>query len=136
MTDLAYRGSIKHKDRPGRGRKGTLCPEWSYKARREGFAGDPVAHRWDATAAHAMLSGSEIDPRGSGKRWATSEGIAFVAQGTNDGTWHGYPEPWHKAPPELVEKWLAAGVVTPQQLRRYNDFPRNDVRWALESDVE
>lgn len=31
MTSL-YRGSLKHKDRPGTGRKGTLYPEWTHAA--------------------------------------------------------------------------------------------------------
>jgi len=136
MPDSVYRGSIKHKNRPGRGRKGVLCPEWTHRVGNEGFVGDPVAHRWEATAALAMFRESEIDPRGPAKRWGTRAGIAFVAQDSNDGTWHGYPEPWQKAPYELVEKWLAEGKVTPRQLRRYKDFPRNDVRWALESDDE
>ena len=136
MPDLVYRGSIKHKDRPGRGRKGTLCPEWSHRAGQVGFAGDPFRHPWDTTEACKMLHESEIDPSQPEKRWSTRLGIAFVAQDSNDGTWHGYPEPWQKAPYELVEKWLAEGKVTRQQLRRYNDFPRSDVRWALESDVE
>ncbi len=136
MPYLVYRGSIKHKDRPGRGRKGTLCPDWTHRAGREGFSGDPFAHNWEATAAQSMLNESEIDPREPGKRWATRSGIPFVAQSSNDGTWHGYPEAWQKAPSELVEKWLSEGKVTRQQLKRYKDFPRNDIRWALESDDE
>ena len=134
MPDLVYRGSNKHKDRPARGRKGTLCPEWTHWAGSLGYAGDPFAHKWEATEAFDMFAESEVDPGEPGKRWATRRGVAFVAQPTADGTWHGYPEPWRKAPSALKQKWVAEGKVTARDLRRYSDFPRDDVRWALESD--
>jgi hypothetical protein len=81
-----------------------------------------------------MFEESELDPNGSGKRYATRNGIAFVAQQTGDGTWHGYPEPWNKIPVDLKEKWLDAGNVTTASLKKYKDFPRDNVLWALESD--
>ncbi len=108
----------------------------TYRAEQVGFAGDPFRHRWEATEARRMFDESEIDPSLPQKRWATRLGIAFVAQESNDGTWHGYPESWQKAPADLVEKWFSQGKVTAADLRRYKDFPRNDVRWALESDDE
>lgn len=136
MSTSRYRGSLKHKNRPAPGRKGTICPEWTHHTIGGGFEGDPFGHPWQDTAAHTMFEESDLDPDGSGKRYATRNGIAFVAQETKDGTWHGYPEPWNKIPAALKDRWLDAGKVTPRDLRRYKDFPRSNVRWALESDDE
>jgi len=136
MTPTKYRGSLKHKDRPARGRKGSLCPEWTHRADSRGFEGDPFDHPWQETAAHTMFEESELDPSGSGKRYATMNGIAFASQDSRDGTWHGYPEPWNKIPADLKDQWLDEGKVTTTSLKRYKDFPRNNVRWALESDDE
>jgi hypothetical protein len=83
-----------------------------------------------------LFLASEYDPQGSGKRYATARGIAFVAQDTADGTWHGYPEPWNKVPPALKDKWLGEGKMTARDLRRYSDFPRDNITWALEVDDE
>jgi hypothetical protein len=83
-----------------------------------------------------MFAESELDASEPGKRWATRRGIAFVAQSTKDGTWHGYPEPWNKVPGNLVGKWIGEKKVTAKQLRKYNDFPREDVRWALGNDSD
>jgi hypothetical protein len=77
-----------------------------------------------------------MDPGGSGKRYATARGIAFVAQETGDSTWHGYPEPWNKVPSDLKDKWLDEGKVTIASLKRYKDFPKDNVVWALDSDDE
>lgn len=83
---------------------------------------------------YRLLIASEEDPGGSGRRYATARGIAFVAQKTNDGSWHGYPEAWNKIPSELKDGWLEAGRVTARDLRRYAEFPRRDIDWALDSD--
>lgn len=131
-----YRGSPKHKNRPAQGRKGTLCPEWTHQAPDGGYANDPFKHPWQETQAHQMFTESEVDPSGSGKRYATRNGIAFVAQETADGSWHGYPEPWNKVPPELKDKWLDAGKVTSASIRRYKDFPKDNFKWALDSDAD
>ncbi len=136
MADFDYRGSQKHKDRPHSGRKGTRCPEWTHQAGAVGYAGDPFRHPWEPTEAVRMFAESEVDASEPGKRWATRRGIAFVAQPTGDGSWHGYPEPWKKVPESLVERWLRIGKVTARQLKQYNDFPREDVRWALRSDSD
>jgi hypothetical protein len=61
-------------------------------------------------------------------------GIAFAAQETGDGTWHGYPEPWNKVPAALKDKWLEERKVTTKALKLYMDFPQGHVRWALDSD--
>jgi hypothetical protein len=136
MDVSKYRGSLKHKDRPARGRKGTLCPEWTHRSASGGFDGDPFDHLWEDTVAHKMFNESELDPDGSGKRYATMNGIAFTARETRDGTWHGYPEPWNNVPARLKDRWLDDGKVTAVSLRRYKDFPRGNIRWALESDDE
>lgn len=136
MTDSPYRGSQKHKNRPALGRKGTLCPEWTHETADAGLANDPFAHPWKKTLAHALFAQSEEDPTGSGKRYATMNGIAFAAQPTGDGTWHGYPEPWNKVPADLKAKWQDEGKVTSAALRTYKDFPKDNVRWALDQDDE
>ncbi len=129
MAKPIYRGSPKHKKRPGQGRKGTLCPEWTHV----GLGNAPTAHQWDGSAAQEMFNESELDPTGSGKRYATMKGVAFAAQDTADGTWHGYPEPWQKVPADLKDKWLDNGKVTRADLRRYKDFPKDNIHWALDS---
>ncbi|WP_187970093.1 hypothetical protein [Aquibium microcysteis] len=136
MSSSLYRGSPKHKNRPVLGRKGTLCPEWTHEMDAGGYASDPFGHAWEKTVAHTMFEESEPDPNGSAKRYATMKGIAFVAQPTADGTWHGYPEPWNRVPADLVAKWQDAGKVTTQQLKRYKDFPTDHVTWALDGDDE
>lgn len=134
MTEPSlYRGSPKHKNRPGVGRKGTLCPEWTHEIAGISFGGDPSQHTWSQTVAHKLFSEGECDV-GSGKRFATSRGMAFVAQPTADGTWHGYPEPWNRIPDEIMSDWLSRGLVTKKDIKRYMDFSKEDVRWALASD--
>jgi hypothetical protein len=129
---MTYRGSNKHKNRPTGEIKGTLCPEWTHHAGAEGYAHDPYAHPWLRTEAHQMFEESEPDPGGKKKRWAIRRGIAFAAQPTGDGTWHGYPTPWSAVPPDLKAKWQDAGKVRPRELKRYNIPPEDDIRWALE----
>lgn len=136
MSKSLYRGSQKHKNRPALGRKGTFCPEWTHKTAAGGYGNDPFDHDWNNTLAHEMFAQSELDPDGSGKRYATMDGIAFVAQPTADGTWHGYPEPWNKVPADLKAKWQDEGKVKTRSLKKYKDFPKNNVLWALDSDDE
>ena len=128
-----YRGSLKHKNRPAAGRKGTLCPEWTHALSNSGFNGDPFQHEWNETIANQLFDQSKSDPA-TEKRYATSRGIAFVAQPTADGTWHGYPEPWNRVPAEIKDIWLSEGLVTRRDIKRYIDFSKEDVRWALDSD--
>ncbi|WP_316181478.1 hypothetical protein [Bradyrhizobium sp. SZCCHNRI1009] len=131
-----YRGSNKHKNRPANGRKGTLCPEWTHKTPDGGYGNDPFNHNWLKTVAHQLFEESKPDPDGSGKRYATLRGIAFASQKTDDGTWHGYPEPWNKVPSELKDNWLQQGKVTKRELKRYSGVSEQNVSWALDSDDE
>jgi hypothetical protein len=128
-----YRGSIKHKNRPARGRKGTLCPEWTHHT-KVGLLRDINDYPWDQTEAHRLFQLSETCPEGSGRRFATSRGIAFVGRLTNDGTWHGYPVPWQDVPAELKDRWRTNGLVTRRHLNRYMERAEHDIRWALETD--
>lgn len=89
---------------------------------------------WPRTIAADLLAASRLDPEGSGKRYATARGVAFVAQDTRDGTWHGYPIPWNDVPAILTEEWRRSGLVTRRQLTRYGEFARGDIDWALGSD--
>lgn len=128
MCELRYRGSIKHKLRPGGG-FGTLCPNWTHRASSHGLAGDPANHPWEETQAHAMLAESVLE---GGRRYATRRNIAFVAVPSGDGTWHGFPLPWQDVPRNVRNAFVRAGRVTLRETRRTVD--RGDIRWALGSD--
>ena len=132
----SYRGSKKHKNRPAQGRKGTRCPEWTHATPTGSLATDLESHVWADTEAHALFAESEYAAEGGQKRYATARGIAFVAQATEDGTWHGYPEPWNKVPAALMNKWRAEKKVKPRDLKRYSDFPKTNINWALDTDDE
>lgn len=128
---LVYRGSPKHKNRPAVGRKGTRCPEWTHAPAPAPLGVHPDRHEWAESIAQVLLTASEADPDGSGKRYATEHGVAFVAQDTRDGTWHGYPEPWDRVPAALKTKWQTEGKVRNADLRRYSDKEPDDLDWAL-----
>jgi len=129
-----YRGSQKHKARPSDGVKGTRCPEWSHATPAGGLEYDMFRHSWRRTEAHELFVKSEESPAGSGKRYATAHGVAFVAKETNDGTWHGYPVPWVDVPVELKNKWQDQGLVHKRDLRHFWDRPKSDIDWAMETD--
>lgn len=130
----SYRGSLKHKERPARGRKGTLCPEWTHKAGRLRLGNDMKGHNWSATIAHQMFEKAEESDEEPGRWFNTARGMAFEAKSTNDGTWHGYPVPWEQVPNDLKERWRKEGRVSRKELRLYLSKPKNDYRWPLESD--
>ena len=121
MPDV-YRGSLKHKSRPSRGRKGTICPEWTHDGSSGSLGNDPYAFEWQGTPAVELLNGALIDPE-SQRRFATRNGIAFEAKPTADGTWHGFPVPWEDVP-----------AVTGRDIKRYFSRPASDIRWALDTD--
>jgi len=127
-----YRGSLKHKSRPSTGRKGTLCPEWTHTAGKQGFGGDPLAHAWQATCAHVLFA--QATPAAD-RRYATARGIAFEAKRTDANTWHGYPVPWESVPPEVLEQWLREGKVTRRDLRAHRRLEASGIHWALVTDV-
>jgi len=129
-----YRGSLKHKSRPARGRKGTICPEWTHATQSLGLGSDMVGHDWQQTEAHRLFIDSEEHPVGSGRRFATGRGVAFEAKLTNDGSWHGYPVPWSQVPAELKDRWQDEGRVQARDIRRYLERPKGDIKWALGTD--
>lgn len=129
----AYRGSTKHKRRPGDEVKGTYCPEWTHVNSAGERLLDPHAYDWKTTTAVALFAESLPHPDGGERRFATRDGIAFEAKPSNDGTWHGFPIPWESVPTELYKKWQSAGKVKKWQVKRYwKDNERID--WALETD--
>lgn len=130
-----YRGSIKHKNRPARGRKGTLCPEWTHAISDQGLSDNVAAHPWNETAAQRLFGAAVIDVQ-SNKRYATERGLAFVAQETNDGTWHGYPVPWNQVPSGIKDDFLAKSLVTKRDVKRFMDFNKDNLAWALDSSDE
>ena len=127
-----YRGSQKHKDRPGVGAKGTLCPEWTHTTDDKPFAGDPFEHPWETTAAHRLFASATI--HSNGKRFATARGIAFEAKPTADGTWHGFPIPWESVPPDILAQWLEENKVMRKQVRLHKHHAGDDIHWALGGD--
>ncbi len=127
-----YRGSLKHKNRPSTGRKGTLCPEWTHAAGDEGFSGDPFRHRWDETIAHRLFGCATASA--DGRRFATERGIAFEAKPTGDGTWHGFPVPWESVPPPILNQWLDEGKVKRRDIKLHRPRHEDDIRWALDGD--
>lgn len=129
-----YRGSLKHKNRPAQGRKGTCCPEWTHQTAAGGFAGDVSRHSWAETRAHSLFEDAKTDPSAPGRKFATERGIAFEAKPTNDGTWHGFPVPWEEVPAPLKDGWLADGTLRKKDLRRYLNRKESDYRWPLETD--
>jgi hypothetical protein len=112
-----YRGSEKHKNRPSRGPKGTLCPEWTHITPEAGYASDPFLHAWSQTEAHTLFAAATACPRGRKSRYATKNGVAFEAKPTGDGTWHGFPIPWKHVPPSIKHGWLQQGMVTTRQIK-------------------
>jgi hypothetical protein len=131
-ADATYRGSPKHKNRPALGRKGTICPEWTHA----GLGTGVEDHNWDETEAHGLFMGSEYDPDGSGKVYATARGVAFAAQATADGSWHGYPVSWDEVPAELKDRWRKEKRVSARDLRRFAGVSPADIGWALGTDDE
>ena len=129
-----YRGSLKHKSRPARGRKGTLCPEWTHTANEAALGNDVFAHSWLATIAHQLFARAEESALEPGRRFATERGIAFEAKSSADGTWHGYPVPWETVPEDLKDRWRATKAVSRRDLQRYLSRAISDYRWALETD--
>ena len=95
---LVYRASNKHCEPLTAQKPGTKCP------------------RWGEDRAQELLN--ESVEMGA-KRVATRCGLAFVAQDTNDGTWHGYPEPWDKIDAAIRVRWLAEGRIKRRHLRQW-----------------
>lgn len=128
-----YRGSLKHKNRPADGPKGTICPEWTHQTAAESFATDPHAYDWADTKAAELFAEARVD-EANDRRYATAEGIAFEAKPTADGTWHGFPIPWESVPAAIKNDWLCNGAVNRRQTKRYFRFDKNDIHWAMMTD--
>ena len=107
--------------------------EWTHQTPGKGLANDMNAHSWPSTMAAALFEAALADPV-TGRRFATSRGIAFEAKATKDGTWHGYPVPGESVPPKLVREWLDMNAVTRRQTREFLKVDRDDIHWALKTD--
>ncbi len=112
---LVYRKSNKHCEPVTAQKPGTKCPLWS-----------------EARAQDLLNESVEM----GAKRVATRNGLAFVAQDTNDGSWHGYPESWDKIDAAIQTRWLDEGRIKRRHLRQW--FSREDIRnaWRELSDAE
>jgi hypothetical protein len=131
---LVYCGTLKHKQWSPGGGFGTLCPKWTHQAGEQGFSGDPYKHPWHLTTAHQLLSKSKADA--AGIRYAAQNGIAFKAQTSNDGTWHGYPVPWDEVPSDIQDTLIDRGQATRRDMKRQQSIEMKSIRWALKSDEE
>jgi hypothetical protein len=130
-----YRGSLKHKSRPSRGRKGTICPEWTHSGPAGSLGNDLHSFEWQGTQAAALFDEALVDPE-SMRRFATRNGIAFEAKPTADGTWHGFPLPWEDVPAWMKDEWLDSGRVVGRDVKRYYSRQPKDIRWPLDTDDE
>lgn len=128
-----YRGSLKHKNRPARGRKGTICPEWTHTSPDGALATDPFQFEWKGTPAWELFVAATIH-EADGRRYATRRGIAFEAKPTADGTWHGFPIPWEDVPATIKDQWLDEELVKGSDVKRYFTRPKKDITWALETE--
>lgn len=113
--ELVYNPSPKHCEPLTAQKPGTKCP------------------RWSVALAQDLLASSEAM---GGKRVATRNGLAFVAQPTGDGTWHGYPESWDKIDNAIRARWLAESRIKRRDLRQW--ATRDDIRnaWKELEDAE
>lgn len=132
--ELRYRGNLKHKNRVPGGRFGTLCPAWTHGAGDRSLAGDTERHPWPRTKAWELLNASIED--GSGRRYASERGIAFMAVLGNDGTWHGFPVPWDEVPARIQDQLVRSGRVKRSQMRHHRSAGRHEIEWALNNDDE
>ena len=114
-SGLVYRASPKHCEPITAEKPGTKCP------------------RWSAARAQELLDQSEAMGH---KRVVTRHGLAFVAQLTGDGTWHGYPEAWDQIDGEIRKRWLEEGRLRRRDLRQWAS--REDIRnaWKELNDAE
>jgi hypothetical protein len=78
----------------------TQCPSWSHGL------------------AQRLLDESVAHPSGDA-RFATHDGMAFVARLTGGDVWHGYPAPWSAVPEEVREAMIVSGKVTRRQIKKF-----------------
>lgn len=99
-----------------------------------GFGTDVYAHDWAQTQAAVLFAKAEIDQTNK-RRYATDHGIAFEAQSTADGSWHGYPIPWEAVPVQIKNKWLRDKSISKRDLRKFCRFDKNEIHWAMQEDT-
>lgn len=76
----------------------TLCPAWSHNL------------------AQALLDES-LEDLPNGSRFATRDGMAFIARHTVGDVWHGHPVPWSAVPDAIREALIADDKVTRRQIK-------------------
>ncbi len=114
-TARRYVPSPKHCEPITAAKPGTKCP------------------RWSAMRAQELLDCSEEMGE---KRVATRNGLAFVAQRTNGGDWHGYPEAWDKIDQDIRTRWLDAGLIRKKHLRQWKTRMEIERAWQELDDAE
>ena len=101
---LSYNSNPKHREPWQPGRKGALCPKWTW----------PLADE--------ILQSSEPSQTGKKCRYATYDGWAFEAQPDNLGGWHGYPVPWVEVEEPIRRRWIDEGKVRKRLVNRRMTF--------------
>ncbi|MGC8474849.1 MAG: hypothetical protein ACP5NP_00705 [Acetobacteraceae bacterium] len=112
---LVDRASNKHCEPLTAQKPGTKCPRWSETRAQE-------------------LPNESVEM--GAKRIATRHRLAFVAQDTNDGTWHGYPEPWDKIDAAILTRWLDEGRIKRRHLRQWASREYIRTAWKELDDAE
>jgi hypothetical protein len=113
--EMRYEPSPKHCEPITAAKPGTKCP------------------RWSAARAQQMLNDSEAMGE---KRVVTWNGLAFVAQRTQGGDWHGYPEAWDKIDLDIRMKWLNAGLIRRKHLKQWKTRVEIQRAWQELDDAE
>jgi hypothetical protein len=112
---LVYKASNKHCEPMTAQRTGTKCPRWAAK------------HAQDLLKTSVPIGGQRMNVR---------HGLAFVAQDTADGTWHGYPEAWDKIPQKLTDQWISEGRLKRRDRKRWWAEQQVCVAWKELEDAE
>ena len=94
---LLYKPSPKHKSKPARGVKGSLCPS--------------------GVSGAGLLAQSCLVPAKPRRRWATHQGRAYCAMHDNVDSWHGYPVEMTAVPAPVWRAWLDLGKIGTGDLR-------------------
>ena len=133
---MNYVGSRKHKQWVPGGAFGSICPSFTHtvKGRNFGCVAPELWKQWPKTVAQHLLQNSVLY---NDKRYAADHGIAFCAQETGNGNWHGYPLPWKQVPNAVCRQLVAQGQTTEKEIKHVRRRqkavdPRNDNQWAMQ----
>ena len=132
---MKYIGSRKHKLWIPGGAYGSICPQFTHEVDGRSFGGKGPESwdRWPRTVAQRLLINSVLH---NGKRYAAERGLAFCAQETSGGTWHGYPILWKKVPFKVRNQLINMKQTTSTEIRKHlrhqkSIDPNRNLQWAV-----